>query len=287
MPLRISEARTHSPAGCAYGPDAAPELRKRLGRRAKKGREKEIFLQMTMKTVVAHAASAAGGAIAAAIFMHIYYAPARVAPAGTVSWSYTPGCRALVQRVVDGDTIVLADGMHVRYLGINAPETGRFVKDPAPLAKESSERNDALVGGKTVRIVPGPNPMDAYGRLLAEVYVVDGSGKEISVQETLVAEGLARAGGGPSPVPSESLERLAKAETAAKAAGAGIWGIGEAQLPPESGFPYCGGNGEVYHRRSCIHALRSAPMNLRFYRTAEEAAAAGRKPCRTCVGKDK
>ncbi|MCX7805126.1 MAG: thermonuclease family protein [Planctomycetota bacterium] len=240
---------------------------------------------MTAKTVLTHAACAAGGAIVAAILAHLYYAPARSETVGAASWNYPAGCRALVQRVVDGDTIVLADGMHVRYLGINAPETGRFVRDPAPLAKEAAGRNDALVGGKTVRLVPGPAPMDAYGRLLADVYVTDGAGKEIFVQEALVAEGLARAEGGPSPMPAESRERLAKAETAAKTAKAGIWGISEAQLPPESEFPYCGGSGEVYHRRSCPHALRTAPMNLRFYRTTEEAAATGRRPCGTCIGR--
>ena len=35
------------------------------------------------------------------------------------------GDRVLVDRVVDGDTIVLATGERVRYIGIDAPEVGR------------------------------------------------------------------------------------------------------------------------------------------------------------------
>ncbi|MBI3003638.1 MAG: thermonuclease, partial [candidate division NC10 bacterium] len=59
------------------------------------------------------------------------------APAG-------PGSR--VVRVLDGDTAVLASGERVRYLGINAPETGE------PFAAEATARNAALVAGRTVTL---------------------------------------------------------------------------------------------------------------------------------------
>ena len=49
--------------------------------------------------------------------------PPRLGEAGE---SATPSAvvrrQARVTRVIDGDTVVLADGRHVRYLGINSPE---------------------------------------------------------------------------------------------------------------------------------------------------------------------
>lgn len=206
---------------------------------------------------------------------------------GAASWSYPPGCTVLVQRVVDGDTIVLSDGIHVRYRGIDTPETRRFVKDAAPLAEEAKVRNAQLVSGKRVRLVPASNPLDMYGRLLADVYVPnEETGDEVWVQEALVREGLARAATGPNPVSVP--EEIRECEAVAKKDGAGIWGIkydtSEASFRE---FPFCGGRGDdraaVYHRRTCQHALRSQPMNLRFYRTQEEAACAGRRPCKQCL----
>jgi micrococcal nuclease len=71
----------------------------------------------------------------------------------------------LVKRVVDGDTIVLADGRHVRYIGINTPERGE------PLWEEAKDYNDQKVGGKLVSLEFGKVMKDTYGRTLAYVFV--------------------------------------------------------------------------------------------------------------------
>ncbi|MBN1255916.1 MAG: thermonuclease family protein [Deltaproteobacteria bacterium] len=72
-----------------------------------------------------------------------------------------------VKRVVDGDTIVLDNGRHVRYVGINTPERGeRFWR-------EAKNCNTRKVGGKAVTLEFGQVREDTYGRTLAYVTVED------------------------------------------------------------------------------------------------------------------
>jgi micrococcal nuclease len=90
--------------------------------------------------------------------------------------------QALVARVIDGDTVEIADGRHVRYLGIDTPEVGDYYAD------EATARNRDLVEGKTIELQRGSRDQDEYGRLLRYVYV-DGT----FVNAELVAEGYATA----------------------------------------------------------------------------------------------
>lgn len=90
--------------------------------------------------------------------------------------------QALVTSVIDGDTVELADGRHVRYLGIDTPESGEYY------AEEATARNKDLVEGKTVELQRGSRDQDEYGRLLRYVYV-DG----VFVNADLVAGGYATA----------------------------------------------------------------------------------------------
>jgi micrococcal nuclease len=97
---------------------------------------------------------------------------------------------ALVMKVIDGDTIeVMIEGssksVPVRYIGIDTPEP-YAKKVPECGSAEASIRNQELVSGKTITLVPGIDQTDQYDRLLAYVYV-DGA----FVNETLVAEGYA------------------------------------------------------------------------------------------------
>jgi len=89
--------------------------------------------------------------------------------------------QALVIRVIDGDTIELADGRHVRYLGIDTPEIGE------PYANKATAKNKQLVKGKIVELQQGKRDQDEYGRLLRYVYV-----NGVFVNAELVAQGYAR-----------------------------------------------------------------------------------------------
>lgn len=88
--------------------------------------------------------------------------------------------QALVARVIDGDTIEVADGSRVRYLGIDTPETGERY------SAEATARNIELVEGKVVELQQGSRDRDEYDRLLRYVYV-DG----VFVNAELVVQGLA------------------------------------------------------------------------------------------------
>ena len=74
---------------------------------------------------------------------------------------------ALVTEVIDGDTIVIKGGYHVRYIGIDAPESGEFYY------LEAKQANEDLVAGKKVRLESDISDKDSYGRLLRYVYVDD------------------------------------------------------------------------------------------------------------------
>lgn len=97
-----------------------------------------------------------------------------------------------MRRVIDGDTIELADGRLVRYLGIDAPELrrrkgGRWVRAPEPFSEAAMAANQRLVEGRRVRLEFDATTQDRFGRLLAYVYA-----GEVMVNAKLLQEGLAR-----------------------------------------------------------------------------------------------
>ena len=87
-----------------------------------------------------------------------------------------------MQRVIDGDTVVLANGDRVRYIGMDTPERGE------PFFDEATEYNRRLVEGRRVQLVKDQSETDRFGRLLR--YVLAG---DILVNAELVREGLAEA----------------------------------------------------------------------------------------------
>jgi len=128
--------------------------------------------------------------------------------------------RALVTRVVDGDTIEARfDGgvEDVRYIGVDTPET---VKPGTPVqcfGPRASAFNHQLMEGKAVRLVFGVERRDIYGRLLAYVYL----GHRF-VNGELVRRGLARTLEiAPNTRFASHFSRL---EQAAAQAGRGLWG---------------------------------------------------------------
>jgi micrococcal nuclease len=81
-------------------------------------------------------------------------------------------CRGLsdttrVTKVIDGDTIIIEGGYHVRYIGIDSPDSGEFYY------LEAKQVNEEMVAGKSVRLERDISDKDSYGRLLRYVYVGD------------------------------------------------------------------------------------------------------------------
>ena len=68
-----------------------------------------------------------------------------------------------VTRIVDGDTVVLEDGRHVRYIGMDTPEKGH------PYYAEAKGENERLVKGKKVSLEYDAEKTDRYRRALSHV----------------------------------------------------------------------------------------------------------------------
>jgi micrococcal nuclease len=82
----------------------------------------------------------------------------------------------MVERVIDGDTIVLQGGEHVRLLGINTPEKKE------PYYGEAKMFLESLVLNKTVKIALGKEERDLYNRTLGYV-VVGGENANFKIVE--------------------------------------------------------------------------------------------------------
>ena len=80
---------------------------------------------------------------------------------------------ARVERVVDGDTIVVRiDGRseRVRYIGVDTPESVKPGVRVQCFAKAAAAENRRLVLGRSVRLEYDAEARDRYGRLLAYVW---------------------------------------------------------------------------------------------------------------------
>ncbi|NPA40237.1 MAG: nuclease [Thermodesulfobacteria bacterium] len=93
--------------------------------------------------------------------------------------------RVKVIRVIDGDTVVLSNGIHLRYAGINALELHTPDGIPQPFAIEATKLNQKLTLGKTFLLKLVPTKKDRYGRWVGELYFPNGT----SVSEELIKSG--------------------------------------------------------------------------------------------------
>jgi micrococcal nuclease len=126
---------------------------------------------------------------------------------------------ALVLRVIDGDTILVAiDGREerVRYIGVDTPETVAPDRPVGCFGPEASARNKALVEGKTVELERDISERDRFDRLLRYVYV-DGT----LVNAELLREGYATSVTFPPDVREN--ERFRTLEQEARTARRGLW----------------------------------------------------------------
>ena len=144
---------------------------------------------------------------------------------------------AKVTRVLDGDTIEIAGGEYVRYIGMDAPEEWYSKKATTTntcYAVEAKQENEQLVLGKTVRLEEDVRNRDVYGRLLRYVYVTPEAGgskldattsSENFVNEELVQEGFAKAA--PYPPDIKYKTAFSELEKYARDNKKGLWGACE------------------------------------------------------------
>jgi len=182
-----------------------------------------------------------------------------------------------VSRVIDGDTIELADGITIRYIGVNTPEVGQ------PGAEEATEANRAWVEGKKVRLEYDVQKQDKYGRTLAYVYLEDGT----FVNAELVKKGYAQVATYPPNV--KYVDLFQKYQQEAQTEKRGLWASEPPKEPVEQtteeqppnqnqgDIVYITQTGKKYHRAGCRYLKKSSiPI------TRQEAIARGYTPCSVC-----
>ncbi len=139
-----------------------------------------------------------------------------------------PTVEARVDRVVDGDTIIVivsSQRQRLRYIGIDTPES---VKPDTPverMGRQATAANEALVEGQTVLLETDVSDTDRFGRLLRDVWV-ERDGVLVLVNLELVRMGFAYVTTFPPDV--KYADRLLAALDEARAAGVGLWGPDQA-----------------------------------------------------------
>lgn len=122
-----------------------------------------------------------------------------------------------VERVIDGDTILLEGDVRVRLIGVDTPEVSHPQGEAEPLGSEASAFTKRFLEGQSVTLRFDRQRRDRYHRVLAWVYVGDRL-----LNEELVKAGLSRAETG-YPFSSAMKRRLEAAEAEAREAGRGMW----------------------------------------------------------------
>ena len=135
-----------------------------------------------------------------------------------------------VSRVIDGDTIVLSDGLKVRLTGIDTPEvyfsekllkdskkSGQDIKTIQDLGRRASAFTKELCLGKKVRLEYDVDRFDRYKRTLAYVYLEDGT----FINAKILQEGFAQV---MTVVPNvKHADLFIKLQNEAREASRGLW----------------------------------------------------------------
>jgi micrococcal nuclease len=178
-----------------------------------------------------------------------------------------------VKAVFDGDTILLDSGDRVRYLGIDAPEVAHEGTPADCYGDEARETNRRWVLHQQVTLQYDRETRDQYGRLLAYVYLADGT----CINAALLRAGLAwvfRFGEG-----FGKFQEFLGYQREALHQRNGLWGSCPVHEEPD----YVGNHRSwIFHRPSCPMGKRIPRRNLDRPHTRRAALESGYRPCRIC-----
>jgi micrococcal nuclease len=184
-----------------------------------------------------------------------------------------PPQTALVVKVVDGDTLVLAGGIKVRVLGIDAPEMERDGRPADFLAHKAKAALAELTLERTVSLSYDRLRYDHYGRLLAYLWLPD----HTLVNTEMVRLGMARVY---FIAPNLRYQKdLLTAQQEAIEAQRGVW----QQLLKQDEPGYLGNSHTLrLHRPKCPLAAKMARANQVRFTSLKDAYLQGYSPCRSC-----
>lgn len=175
--------------------------------------------------------------------------------------------------VNDGDTVVLTDGRHVRYIGINAPEIDHENQNAEPYGYQAKKYNEKLVLSKTVRLEFDKERYDQYGRLLAYVFLPDGT----FVNQAMIAQGYAYS----LPIePNIKYDKiLLQSQQDAMSAQTGIW----REIDKKEGGCLGNRHSKRFHAAACPFGIGIGRTNRVFFKSKWDAFWAGFAPCKRCM----
>ncbi|HTL70524.1 MAG TPA: thermonuclease family protein [Candidatus Eisenbacteria bacterium] len=182
---------------------------------------------------------------------------------------------AVVREVLTGDTIRLAGGKTLRYIGVVSPPLQSKIPLVRVYGENALNRNRQLVAGKTVQVEWDSQIRDERNNFLAYVFLEDG---------TFVNEELLKSGDGrwkPTPPNARYAARLRQADLGARRGKLGLW-----KEEPENPFiksEYIGDkNTKIYYYPTSPELERIPQSYLVTFASRVDAKAAGFKPCPTC-----
>ncbi|MEJ2656442.1 MAG: thermonuclease family protein [Desulfobacterales bacterium] len=178
-----------------------------------------------------------------------------------------------VKWVVDGDTIILGDGRHVRFIGINAPEIAHEGNKAEPFGYTAKKYSQHLLGSKKVRLEFDKEIHDRYGRLLGYIFLSNGTFANKIVLEKGYAYVLTRK-------PNVKYERtLLQSQRDAMSKRRGLW-----KNWKEKEGEYIGSEkSRRFHSKKCSYGKRIGKRNRIIFKTKWDAFWSGFAPCRKCL----
>jgi endonuclease YncB( thermonuclease family) len=195
------------------------------------------------------------------------------ASGGTSPAADADSLRVKVHWVDDGDTIVVAGGERIRYLGINTPEVAHKDEPGEPFGDEAKAFNKKLVQGRWINLELAEQQRDPYGRLLAYVFLADGT----FVNGELVLQGYAHLLRKQPKL--RYWERLLALQRQALKEKKGMWSL--PVVKPEK-FYIGNKRSWIFHRPHCQFGRKTAASNRLRFRDRYEALYHGFSPGRRC-----
>jgi endonuclease YncB( thermonuclease family) len=196
-----------------------------------------------------------------------------LASGGTSPAADADSLRVKVHWVDDGDTIVVAGGERVRYLGINTPEVAHKDEPGEPFGDEAKAFNKKLVQGRWINLELAEQQRDPYGRLLAYVFLADGT----FVNGELVRQGYAHLLRKQPKL--RYWERLLALQRQALKEKKGMWSL--PVVKPEK-FYIGNKRSWIFHRPHCQFGRKTVAGNRLRFRNRYEALYHGFSPGRRC-----
>ncbi len=169
----------------------------------------------------------------------------------------------------------LKGGKELRYTSLESPSPEKGVELSRQYGREALEFNRKLVEGKTISVEWGPQIRDKKNRLLAYVFLEDGT----FVNREIVKNGHAKVRIAPPNL--RYAEDLRKDELAARRAKAGLW-LKEPDNPLISADMWGDKVTKTYFYPNSPELDEVPQSQLVKFRSRVEASAAGYKPCYSC-----